>query len=192
MRPDVIAWRTEHWRYFDLLHQKWSQYWTTSINSEWLQPHHLWQSTEWLLGCSQAPTVTDTDASVLHHFFNDKVAGVWDATAGAPAVSSDSFSPSHRQMSSNQFRHSQTSSASQILCRCGCWKLMLAIRLCFLVSFSTNHFSMELFHWGCSLPALHRHSRKQAWIQLTQNPISHSQTWQYCRNCCSDLCPNSF
>ena len=78
----VIAWRTERRRYFDLTHQKRSEYWTTRIDSERLQPRRrLWQSFDQLLGCCQA----DIDTSQLYRFFDDKVAGFRDATAGAPA-----------------------------------------------------------------------------------------------------------
>ena len=59
--------------------------WTTRVDSERLQPRRLWQSFDQLLGRGQAPTVADIDASQLHRFFDDKVAGVRDATA-APVV----------------------------------------------------------------------------------------------------------
>jgi len=81
----VIAWRTERRRYFDLTCRKRSEYWTTRVDSERHQPRRLWQSFDQLLGRGQAPTVADIDASQLHRFFHDKVAGVRDATAGAPA-----------------------------------------------------------------------------------------------------------
>ena len=84
-RPDVVAWRTERRRYFDLLRSKRSEYWTTRVDSEQQQPRRLWQSFEQLLGRGKAPTVADIDASALHHFFDEKVAGVRNATAGAPA-----------------------------------------------------------------------------------------------------------
>jgi len=57
----------------------------TRVDSEQLQPRHLWQSFDQLLGRGQAPATTDIDASTLHRFFDDKVAGVRDAIAGAPA-----------------------------------------------------------------------------------------------------------
>ena len=82
--PAVIAWRTECRRYFDLTRRKRSEYWTTRVDSERLQPRRLWQSFDQLLGRGQAPTVADIDASQLHRFFDDKVAGVRNATAGAP------------------------------------------------------------------------------------------------------------
>ena len=74
--PAVIAWRTERRRYFDLTRRKRSEYWTTRVDSERLQPRRLWQSFDQLLGRGQAPTVADIDASQLHRFFDDKVAGV--------------------------------------------------------------------------------------------------------------------
>jgi len=82
--PAVIAWRTERRRYFDMVQQKRSEYWTARIDSERLQPHRLWKSFDRILGHGQTQTVSDIDASVLHRFFDDKVAGVRDATAGAP------------------------------------------------------------------------------------------------------------
>jgi len=83
--PAVIAWCTERRRYFDLTRRKRSEYWTTRVDSERSQPRRLWQSFDQLLGHGQAPTVADIDASQLHRFFDDKVAGVRHATAGAPA-----------------------------------------------------------------------------------------------------------
>jgi len=83
--PEVTAWRAERRRYLDLVRQKRSVYWTTRVDSERLQPRRLWQSFDQLLGRGQAPAATDIDASVLHRFFNDKVAGIRDATAGTPA-----------------------------------------------------------------------------------------------------------
>jgi len=82
--PAVIAWRTERRRYFDMVQQKRSEYWTARIDSERLQPHRLWKSFDRILGRGQTQTVSDIDASVLHRFFDDEVAGVRDATAGAP------------------------------------------------------------------------------------------------------------
>ena len=73
-------------RYCDLLWQKRSEYWMTRGDSERLQPRHLWQSFEQLLGCGKALTTADIDASVLRRFFDDKVTGIHDATAGAPPL----------------------------------------------------------------------------------------------------------
>jgi len=44
----------------------------------------LWRSFDQLLGCGCGPEA-DIDAKVLHHFFDDKVAAVRAATAGAAA-----------------------------------------------------------------------------------------------------------
>ena len=58
--PEVIAWRTERRRYFDLVCQKRSDYWMTRVDSERLQPRRLWMSFDQLLGRGQAPATTDT------------------------------------------------------------------------------------------------------------------------------------
>ena len=47
--PAVIAWRTERRRYFDMVQQKRSEYWTSRIDSERLQPYRLWKSFDQIL-----------------------------------------------------------------------------------------------------------------------------------------------
>jgi len=42
--PEVIAWRTERWRYFDLVRQKRPDYFMMRVDSERLRPRGLWQS----------------------------------------------------------------------------------------------------------------------------------------------------
>jgi len=81
----VSTWRLERRRYFDLIHGKRSEYWTTRVESERLQPSRLWQSFDHVMGRGRAPVAADIDASVLRRFFDDKVSSVRDATAGAPA-----------------------------------------------------------------------------------------------------------
>jgi len=62
-----------------------SDYWMMRVDSERLQPRHLWQSFDQLLGRSQAPAATDIDVSILWSFFDDKVTGIHNTTTGAPA-----------------------------------------------------------------------------------------------------------
>ena len=61
------------------------------VDSERLRPRRLWQSFDQLLECGQALAATDIDTSTLHHFLDDKVAGVCDATAGASGHSEVRF-----------------------------------------------------------------------------------------------------
>jgi len=80
--PAVATWRAERRRYFDLIRQKRTDFWTARIEDDKTQPRRLWQSFDQLLGRGRAPP-TDIDATVLHQYFDDKVAGVREATAGA-------------------------------------------------------------------------------------------------------------
>ena len=82
--PAVQLWRAERRRYFDLLDKKRSAFWTTRVEAERLQPCRLWRSFDQLLGRGCGPEA-DINASVLHRFFDDKVASVRAATAGAAA-----------------------------------------------------------------------------------------------------------
>jgi len=82
--PAVQLWHAERRRYFDLVHKKRSAFWTACINAERSQPCHLWQSFDQLLGRGCGPEA-DIDATVLHRFFDDKVASVRAATAGDAA-----------------------------------------------------------------------------------------------------------
>jgi len=82
--PAVIAWRAERQRYAGLVRRKRMAFWTERVDAEKQQPRRLWQSFDELLGRGCAPQV-DVDATVLHRYFDDKVAGVRAATAGAAA-----------------------------------------------------------------------------------------------------------
>ena len=50
---------------------------------QWSRPCRLWWSFDELLGRGRAPVSSDIDASTLHCFFDDKVAGVRASTDGA-------------------------------------------------------------------------------------------------------------
>ena len=80
--PAVAAWRDERRRYFDLVRRKRSTFWTDRVEAERAQPHRLWRSFDEILGRGRPPP-PDIDACTLHRFFDDKVAGVGSATAGA-------------------------------------------------------------------------------------------------------------
>ena len=60
-------------------------FWSARIDADQHQPSRLWRSFDELLGRGRAPVVTDISASVLHDFFDDKVAAVRAATANADA-----------------------------------------------------------------------------------------------------------
>jgi hypothetical protein len=81
--PAVSAWRAERRRYFDLLRQKRSVFWSARIDAMQSQPRHLWRSFDEILGRGRAPPSTDISASNMHCFFDNKVAGVRAATANA-------------------------------------------------------------------------------------------------------------
>ena len=53
------------------------------MDAEQSRPRRLWQSFDELLGRGRAPASSDIEASTLHRFFDDKVAGVRASTAGA-------------------------------------------------------------------------------------------------------------
>jgi len=56
--------------------------WTDRVEEERAQPRRLWQSFDEILGRGRAPPPY-IDATTLHRYFDDKVAGVRAATAGA-------------------------------------------------------------------------------------------------------------
>jgi len=60
---------------FSLLRQKRAAFWSARINADQHQPSRLWRSFDELLGRGRAPVVTDISTSVLHDFFDDKLAG---------------------------------------------------------------------------------------------------------------------
>jgi len=82
--PAVQLWHAERRHYFDLLDKKRSAFWMTRVKAEQSQPCRLWQSFDQLLGRGCGPEA-DIDATVLHRFFDDKVAAVRAAAAGAAA-----------------------------------------------------------------------------------------------------------
>ncbi len=88
--PAVVAWRVQRRQYFTLLQQKRSDFWKNRVDVERLRPRRLWRSFDELLGRGRAPLSLDVDASALHRFFDDKVAGVRASTAGAD---SPTFTP---------------------------------------------------------------------------------------------------
>jgi len=97
--PASLAWRVQMRQYFTLLQQKRSDFWTNRVNADQSRPRHLWRSFDELLGRGRAPPSSDIDASTLHRFFDDKVAGVRASTAGAdsrPFLSAVNFGCSHR------------------------------------------------------------------------------------------------
>ena len=59
-----------------------SDLWTAHFDAEQTQPRRLWWSFDELL-CHHSVPSTVIDATDLHHHFDDKVAGVHAATAGA-------------------------------------------------------------------------------------------------------------
>ena len=82
--PTVTAWRAQRRAYFSLLHKKRSEFWTARFDADQTQPRRLWRSFDELLGrCGAPPTTIDAAVLVLHRHFDDKVAGVRAATAGA-------------------------------------------------------------------------------------------------------------
>jgi len=80
--PTVKARRAQRRAYFSLLHKKRSEFWTARFDVDQTQPRRLWRSFDELLGRRGAPPTT-IDAAVFHRHFDDKVAGVRAATAGA-------------------------------------------------------------------------------------------------------------
>jgi len=82
--PAVASWRAERRCYFDLVRRKRAMFRTIRVDAERTQPGRLWRSFDQLVGRGRTPPA-EIDASALHQFFDDKVAGVRAATAGAAA-----------------------------------------------------------------------------------------------------------
>jgi len=78
------VWRAERRRYFSLIREKRLTFWSRRIDEDRARPRRLWRSFDELLGRGRDPPA-DIDASVLHCFFDDKVAGVRAANADAAA-----------------------------------------------------------------------------------------------------------
>ena len=81
--PPVSEWQALRRYYFSLLRQKGAAFWSSKIDADQHQLSRLWRSFDQLLGRGRAPVVSDISASVLHDFFDDKVASVRAATANA-------------------------------------------------------------------------------------------------------------
>ena len=81
--PAAIAWRAQKRQCSILLQQKCSDFWTKRVDAEQSRPRRLWRSFDELLGRGRAPASSDIEASTLHRFFDDKVAGVRASTADA-------------------------------------------------------------------------------------------------------------
>ena len=82
----AASWTTEHRAYCDLRRQKRESFWQKKVESERSTPHRLWQSIDVLMGRGHAPASTTIDAQGLHHFFDEKIAGVRKSTAEAPPL----------------------------------------------------------------------------------------------------------
>ena len=78
----ATSWRAERRAYFNLLRAKRQAYWTERVDADQSHPCRLWRSFDELLGRGRAPP-PDINASDLHRYFDDKVAGVRAATSGA-------------------------------------------------------------------------------------------------------------
>ena len=83
--PAVASWHAERHCYFDLVRRKRVLFWMDRFDAERTQPRSLWRSFDQLQGRGRTPPA-EIDASALYiSFFDDKVAGVRAATAGAAA-----------------------------------------------------------------------------------------------------------
>ena len=80
----IAAWRTQRSAYRALLRQKRQHFWLAKIDAEKSSPRQLWRSIDALLGRGRVPPVDAISAEHFHRFFDDKVASVRSATAGAP------------------------------------------------------------------------------------------------------------
>ena len=61
--------------YFDLLRRKQRAYWTERVDADQSHPCRLWRSFDELLGRGRLPP-PDIDATDMHRYLDDKVAGV--------------------------------------------------------------------------------------------------------------------
>ena len=80
----TAAWRTERRAYRSLLRQKRQHFWQAKIDAEKSSPRQLWRSIDALLGRGRVPPLDAIGAEQFHCYFDDKVASVRSATAGAP------------------------------------------------------------------------------------------------------------
>ena len=87
----TAAWYCERRAYHNLLRRKRETFWQEKVESERSSPRRLWQSVDALLGRGKIPASSAIGAVDFHHFFDEKVAGVRNATADAPPPS---FCPS--------------------------------------------------------------------------------------------------
>jgi len=74
--PADVVWCVQRRQYFTLLQQKHSDLWTNRVNADQSRKCRLWRSFDELLYHGRAPPSSDADASTLHRFFDDKVAGI--------------------------------------------------------------------------------------------------------------------
>jgi len=81
----AAAWRDQRRNYMTLLHSKRSSFWTTRLGADQSNRRRLWRSFDELLGRDRAPSNSSTDADSFHRYFDEKVADVRAATAGADA-----------------------------------------------------------------------------------------------------------
>ena len=78
----VQAWRLQRRQYFSPLCHKRTDFWKARAPADQQHPLRLWQSLDQLMGRGRAPPSV-MNMSVHHKFFDDKIAGVRAATAGA-------------------------------------------------------------------------------------------------------------
>jgi len=78
----ATAWRAQRRAYFYLLRRKQRAYWTERVDAYQSHPRRLWRSFDELPGRGRLPP-PDIDATDMHRYLGDKVAGVRAATAGA-------------------------------------------------------------------------------------------------------------
>jgi len=78
------SWTTKRRAYRDLRRQKCESFWQKKVESERSTRHCLWQPIDVLVACGHAPPSTTISAQGLHHFFDEKSAGVRKSIADAP------------------------------------------------------------------------------------------------------------
>ena len=78
-KPAVATWRDERRKYFNLLHHKRSIFWQQRLDADRNQPRRLWKSFDKILGRGHAASA-EIDATILHQYFDKKIADVRAAT----------------------------------------------------------------------------------------------------------------
>jgi len=104
----LAAWRMQRSAYLALLRQKRQHFWRVKIDAEKSSPRPLWRSIDVLLGRGRVPPVDTISAEHFHRFFDDKVASVRSATAGASPL----FQSAHGVAS---FQHFQPVSVDNVV-----------------------------------------------------------------------------